>query len=69
MTVLLVLPKTLGSQFGGTVLKLLTGPEFWNVVEALKSAKSELEEMSRSEDWFAADSLDLIEVALEILEK
>lgn len=50
-------------------MKMLSSVEIWNITEALKSAKSELEEMSRSEDWFAADSLDLIEVALEILEK
>lgn len=49
--------------------KTLTGPELWNVREALESAKAELEEMEATEDWFVTEVLDRIETALEILEE
>lgn len=64
-----MLSKILDSQLEGIVPKLLTGPELWNVVEALKSAKAELEEMEATEEWFVTETLERIEVALEILDE
>lgn len=48
---------------------VLSEVERWVIVEALKSAQSELEEMGQTEEWFVSDSLDQIESALEILDE
>jgi hypothetical protein len=45
----------------------MTKIELYHIVEALEGAKAELEEMQQSEDWFVSDSLEQIEIALEIL--
>lgn len=44
----------------------MTRLELYHVIEALESAKAELEELQASEDWFVSDSLDQIKTALQI---
>ena len=43
-------------------------PKTQIIIEALKTARTELAELQRQEDWFVSDSLDSIEYALTLLE-
>lgn len=46
----------------------MTKNELYHLTEALEGAKSELEELERSEEWFSSSALEQIYVALRILE-
>lgn len=47
----------------------LTDNEVAFLKETLITVDRELEELERSRDWFASDSREMIESALEILQK